>query len=124
MLLCWISIFTIICIKEKTCKWNHFGWSGLYALLSGFCSSFEGFRDEDGKDRKLKQDFKLRPISKIVATFNSIGYSVLTATVLLEDNSTKTNSRYTPQNCTDWCLLFDLYKANQTQLLSYCTGPS
>ena len=87
-------------------------------------SSFEGFRDEDGKDRKLKQDFKLRPISKIVAAFNSIGYSVLTATVLLEDNSTKANSSYTPQNCTDWCLIFDYYRNNQTQLLSYCTGPS
>ena len=35
-----------------------------------YISSFEGFRDEDGKDRKLKQDFKLRPMSKIVYYLN------------------------------------------------------
>ena len=119
-------MITIVCIKRKSCKCNHFVVSGIYTIISFGCSAFEGVREEDGKDVALEQDFKLRPISKTVYSIVLIGFSVVfgvtTAPGLLENNivqtnSTLGNSNFVSQDCTNLC---PRESVNQTELRTYC----
>ena len=145
-----VLMLIIVCIKRKISKWKHFWSSAEYTTLSFGCSAWEGRRNETGGDWRLKQKFKLRPISKTVFTIVLIGFLVYfretTAPGLLSNDLTNTeltfdNSIFNTLTCKNLCpnsandddnslfslLFFDrplkyYMNQNQTEIEVYCSG--
>ena len=130
-----VLMLIIICIKRKSSKCSHFGYSVLYTILSFGCSAWEGNRDKNGEDKWLKQKFKLRPISKTVFTIVLIGFAVYfretTAPGLLSNDPTNTkltfnNSSFNASSCENLCPNDDIgtfyTNQNQTEIEVYCSN--
>lgn len=105
-LMYFVLMVTIICIMKKTNECINCGLGGLYTIISFACSAFEGFR-KNGNATHLKQDFKLRPISKTIYAIVLIGFSVyfgitiaprLLENSVIQTNSTLGNSSFVPQD--------------------------